>query len=277
MALISQDVIDRANYDIIGVIGSRITLKKGGKNYSACCPFHKEKSPSFTVKEDDGFYYCFGCGASGNAVGFVMEYENLTFPAAVEAINGNMPASVTPEMVRKRVTADRTIKPSDHKENPEQAKTLLAKCLEAETHMYLLKNNTAPHDTIKTIKGNIIVDLYNQAGELVNLAAIQPDESVVYSAGGISYGAVATIEPVGEHDGSVILTMDYAEAWRLWWSRKGRSKVLCTMSYENLKFVADKQRERFTHIGCAQEFAEHFEDYGHEVILIAPPYSAKVA
>lgn len=277
MALIPQDQIDLANYDILSVIDSRITLKKTGKNWSACCPFHKEKSPSFTVNEDEGLYYCFGCGASGNAIGFVMDYDNLSFPAAVESINGNMPASVTPEMVRKRVTQDRTVKPSDHTENPEQAKTLLAKCKDEETHMHLLKNNTAPHDTVKTLKGNLIVELHSLAGELVNLAAIQADGSVKYSAGGISYGAVATIEPVGEHDGSVILTMDYAEAWRLWWSRKGKSRVLCCMSLDNMTWMASKQRERFTHIGCAKEFAEHFEDYGHEVILIADAYSAKVA
>lgn len=277
MALIPQDQIDRANYDILSVIDSRITLKKTGKNWSACCPFHKEKSPSFTVNEDKQMFYCFGCGAGGDAIKFVMEYDNLSMPAAVEAINGNMPASVTPEMVRKRITQDRTVKPSDHTENPEQAKTLLAKCKDEETHMHLLKNNTAPHDTIKTLKGNLIVELQNMAGELVNLAAIQSDGSIKYSAGGISYGAVATIEPVGEHDGSVILTMDYAEAWRLWWSRKGQSKMLCCMSLENMTWMASKQRERFTHIGCAKEFAEHFEDYGHEVILIADAYSAKVA
>lgn len=277
MALIPQDQINRANYDILGVIESRITLKKTGKNWSACCPFHKEKSPSFTVNEDKQMFYCFGCGAGGDAIKFVMEYDNLSMPAAVEAINGNMPASVTPEMVRKRVTQDRTIKPSDHTENPEQSRTLLAKCKDEETHMHLLKNNTAPHDTVKTLKGNLIVELHNLAGELVNLAAIQADGSIKYSAGGISYGAVATIEPVGEHDGSVILTMDYAEAWRLWWSRKGQSRIMCAMSYESMKWMADKQRERFTHIGCAKEFAEHFEDYGHEVILIADAYSAKVA
>lgn len=277
MALISQDQIDRANYDILSVIDSRIKLKKTGKNWSACCPFHKEKSASFTVNEDKQMYYCFGCGAGGNAVGFVMEYDNLTFPAAVEAINGNLPPSITPEMVRKRVTADRTTKPSDHKENPEQARTLLAKCKSEETHMHLLRNNTAPHDTIKTLKGSLIVDLYNQAGELVNLAAIQADGSIKYSAGGISYGAVATLEPVGEHDGCVILTMDYAEAWRLWWARKGCSRILCAMEFIAAKFIADKQRERFSHVGCSPEFAEEFEDYGHDVILIAPAYSVKVA
>lgn len=277
MALIDQQEIDRAKYDIVGVINRYITLKKGGKNYSACCPFHKEKSPSFTVNEDKGFFYCFGCGASGNAIDFVMEHDGLTFPAAIEAINGNLSPSITPEMVRKRATQDSTTKPFDHKENPEQAKVLLAKCKSEETHMHLLRNNTAAHDTVKTLKGSLIVDLYNQAGELINLAAIRADGSIKYSAGGISYGAVATIEPVGKHDGAVILTMDYAEAWRLWWARKGCSKVICAIEHQAMKFIADKQRERFTHIGCSAEFAEEFEDYGHDVILIPEAYSVKVA
>jgi phage/plasmid primase-like uncharacterized protein len=277
MALIPQDQIDRANYDIFSVINARISLKKTGKNYSACCPFHKEKSPSFTVNEDKQMFYCFGCGAGGDAIKFVMEYDNLSMPAAVEAINGNLSPSITPEMVRKRATQDRTTKPSDHTENPEQAKTLLAKCTESETHMHLLRNNTAPHDTVKTLKGSLIVDLYNQAGELVNLAAIQADGSIKYSAGGISYGAIATIEPVGKHDGTVILTMDYAEAWRLWWMRKGNAKVLCAMEFSAAKWMADKQRDRFTHIGCSAELAEEFLDYGHEVFLIPAAYAVKVA
>ena len=79
-----DDLIDRV--DIVEVIDARVKLKKSGKNYSACCPFHDEKTPSFTVSPDKQFYYCFGCGASGNAMGFVMEYERITFPEAVESI-----------------------------------------------------------------------------------------------------------------------------------------------------------------------------------------------
>jgi phage/plasmid primase-like uncharacterized protein len=277
MALIDQLQIERANYDILGVINRYVTLKKTGKNWSACCPFHKEKSPSFTVNEDKGMFWCFGCGAGGDAVKFVMEHDGLSFPAAIEAINGNLSPSITPEMVRKRATQDHTAKPSDHTENPEQAKTLLAKCTESETHMHLLRNNTASYDTVKILKDSLIVDLYNQGGELINLAAIQADGSIKYSAGGISYGAVATIEPVGAHDGTVILTMDYAEAWRLWWMRKGCARIICSLSFENCKFIADKQRERFTHIGCSAEIAEDFLDYGHEVFLIPAAYQVKVA
>ncbi|MBM7062240.1 DNA primase [Pseudomonas sp. UL073] len=77
-----DDLLNRT--DIVDVVSSRIQLKKAGKNYSACCPFHKEKTPSFTVSPDKQFYYCFGCGAGGNALGFVMDHDNLDFVQAVE-------------------------------------------------------------------------------------------------------------------------------------------------------------------------------------------------
>ena len=77
-----DDLLNRT--DIVEVVASRVSLKKTGKNYSACCPFHKEKTPSFSVSPDKQFYYCFGCGAGGNALGFIMDHDNLDFPTAVE-------------------------------------------------------------------------------------------------------------------------------------------------------------------------------------------------
>lgn len=79
-----DDVISRAV--VSDVIGGRITLKKTGKNWSACCPFHDEKTPSFTVNDEKQFYYCFGCGASGNVIGFVMDFDRVEFPAAVRSL-----------------------------------------------------------------------------------------------------------------------------------------------------------------------------------------------
>ncbi|MBA3979646.1 MAG: DNA primase [Alcanivorax sp.] len=79
-----QDLLART--DLVEVIDARVPLKKTGRNYSACCPFHNEKTPSFTVAPDKQFYYCFGCGAKGNAVGFLMEYEHLSFPEAVKQL-----------------------------------------------------------------------------------------------------------------------------------------------------------------------------------------------
>ena len=79
-----DDLLDRL--DIVDVVNARVPLKKAGKNYKACCPFHEEKSPSFTVAQDKQFYYCFGCGAGGNALGFVMEHDRLDFLPAVELL-----------------------------------------------------------------------------------------------------------------------------------------------------------------------------------------------
>ncbi|NLC01040.1 MAG: DNA primase, partial [Pseudomonas formosensis] len=86
--LIPQGFIDDllGRTDVVEVVGSRIKLKKTGKNYSALCPFHNEKSPSFSVSPDKQFYYCFGCGAGGNAIGFLMDFERLDFPQAVEEL-----------------------------------------------------------------------------------------------------------------------------------------------------------------------------------------------
>jgi DNA primase len=77
-----QELLNRV--DIVDVIDKSVPLKKAGANFSACCPFHNEKSPSFTVSPTKQFYHCFGCGAHGSAIGFMMEYQGLSF---VEAIN----------------------------------------------------------------------------------------------------------------------------------------------------------------------------------------------
>ncbi|WP_199609437.1 DNA primase [Flocculibacter collagenilyticus] len=79
-----DDVIART--DIVEIIDQRVRLKKAGKNYQACCPFHNEKSPSFTVSQEKQFYHCFGCGAHGNAISFLMDYENLEFVDAIEEL-----------------------------------------------------------------------------------------------------------------------------------------------------------------------------------------------
>lgn len=106
-----DDMLDRL--DIVDVVDSRVKLRKTGKNYSACCPFHDEKTPSFTVSPEKQFYYCFGCGASGNALGFVMDYERLSFPEAVESLARltglEVPREVQTEAQAKREQEKRSI------------------------------------------------------------------------------------------------------------------------------------------------------------------------
>lgn len=75
--------------DIVDIIGSRLTLKKSGSNYSACCPFHNEKTPSFSVNQTKQFYHCFGCGLSGDAIEFLKQYENLSFVEAISTLAGH--------------------------------------------------------------------------------------------------------------------------------------------------------------------------------------------
>ncbi len=72
--------------DIVDVVNRRVPLKKAGREFQACCPFHDEKTPSFTVSPQKQFYHCFGCGAHGSAIGFLMEYDNLGFVEAVEEL-----------------------------------------------------------------------------------------------------------------------------------------------------------------------------------------------
>ncbi|WP_395344876.1 DNA primase [Ningiella sp. W23] len=78
------DLVARA--DIVDIIDARVKLKKAGRNHQACCPFHNEKTPSFSVSQEKQFYYCFGCGAKGNVLSFLMEYDRLEFVEAVEEL-----------------------------------------------------------------------------------------------------------------------------------------------------------------------------------------------
>lgn len=92
-----QELLNRI--DIVDVIDKSVPLKKAGANYSACCPFHNEKSPSFTVSPTKQFYHCFGCGAHGTAIGFLMEYQGLSFVEAVHEL-AKMVGMIVPQETR---------------------------------------------------------------------------------------------------------------------------------------------------------------------------------
>ena len=83
-----EEVIEevRTRNDIVDIVSQYVNLKKKGANYFGLCPFHNEKSPSFSVSPSKQMYYCFGCGAGGNVISFVMEYENYTFVEAVKML-----------------------------------------------------------------------------------------------------------------------------------------------------------------------------------------------
>lgn len=105
--LIPQDFIDDliARADIVEVVGRRTQLKKAGREFKGCCPFHDEKTPSFTVSPGKGFYHCFGCGAHGTVVGFLMEFDHMSFVDAIESLASSMgvevPRSETSQPTRR--------------------------------------------------------------------------------------------------------------------------------------------------------------------------------
>ena len=103
-----DDLVGRT--DIVELIGARVPLKKSGREFKACCPFHDEKSPSFWVSPDKQFYHCFGCGAHGTALGFLMNYDRLSFPEAIEELASRagveIPRDTRPDDGRSREDAD---------------------------------------------------------------------------------------------------------------------------------------------------------------------------
>jgi DNA primase len=96
-----QELLNRL--DIVDVVERYVPLKKAGANYVACCPFHNEKSPSFSVSPTKQFYHCFGCGAHGSAIGFVMEHQGLSFPEAVEELAKSIGLSVPHETSQREL------------------------------------------------------------------------------------------------------------------------------------------------------------------------------
>ncbi|MHB8255467.1 MAG: DNA primase [Acidiferrobacter sp.] len=99
-----------ARTDIVELVGARVPLRKAGKDYKACCPFHDERTPSFTVSSDKQFYHCFGCGVHGSAIGFLMEYERLSFVEAVTDLARRAGLEM-PEEGRKMAPAGPDLKP----------------------------------------------------------------------------------------------------------------------------------------------------------------------
>ena len=109
---IPQEFIDSLllRVDIVDIINARVPLKKKGREYTACCPFHNEKTPSFTVSTSKQFYHCFGCGVHGNAISFLMEYDHMDYVEAIETLSSQLGLDVPREgghqAPKKRISKD---------------------------------------------------------------------------------------------------------------------------------------------------------------------------
>ncbi len=137
-----DDVLDRV--DIVDIVGGRLDLRKSGKNHSACCPFHDEKTPSFTVSQDKQFYYCFGCGAGGNAIGFVIDFDRVSFPEAVEILAKNVGLEVPHE--------------ASLNDGASQYRKVLYTMMEKVDHFYRssLRTHSSAHEAVNYLKARTL-------------------------------------------------------------------------------------------------------------------------
>ena len=134
-----DDVLDRAD-----IVGGRIDLRKSGKNHSACCPFHDEKTPSFTVSQDKQFFYCFGCGAGGNAIGFIIDFDRVSFPEAVETLAKHVGLEVPRE--------------ASQDDGANQYRKTLYSITEKADHFYRssLRNHPNAHEAVSYLKARTL-------------------------------------------------------------------------------------------------------------------------
>ena len=107
---IRDEIISRV--DIVDVISEHVKLKRSGSSYTGLCPFHSEKSPSFSVSPDKQFYHCFGCGVGGNVITFVMEYENYTYQEALQELANRAGVKLPENAFERKEDPNKTIKAS---------------------------------------------------------------------------------------------------------------------------------------------------------------------
>ena len=211
--------IDRIknSVDIVDVIGGYIELKKQGSGYSACCPFHAENSPSFTVSESKQFYHCFGCGAHGDVVGFIQDYLNIEFIDAVKIIDSNAFDDSMPSNYVKQVK----IRLPLNQVKEETVNDVLNGCTEINGHYFAGSSQVLP--------------LINLNGELMSLALLQGEGfDIRFFNKKFMYG---TCYIFGALTGQAVLTVDYWQALRT--HKEHGVCVVCIFDPLNFYFIVN--------------------------------------
>jgi DNA primase len=184
-----QDLLART--DIVEIVGAHVTLRKTGANLSGLCPFHNEKSPSFSVSPSKQFYHCFGCGVSGSALGFLMEYSGYAFPEAVEELARKVGLTVPSESRNNynNITPDQATQQADYRSQLVDNNLLAAKFYKAQ-----LKQNTANNQTV-----NKAVEYLKRRGVSGEIAAkygigYAPNEWQGLASVALNYGDAAWVD-----------------------------------------------------------------------------------
>ena len=232
MAIDTDSVRDR--FDIVDVISGYIDLKKAGKNYQACCPFHDEKSPSFSVNQNKQFFNCFGCGASGDVMDFVMKINRVEFIDAIRILDKSLLDDDKPQVkfvkvIRARYYLDQ-VKPT----NIEQT---LSKCLFGRNSYFLGSDQVLP--------------LINVSGERVSLALVKgKGYPIRFLNKELIWGSFFTI---GELNKPAVIVTDYFKALSI---RSDDHCILCVFDSLNIGYVCEELRRfniPFNVLCCSKE------------------------
>lgn len=168
----------KSSVNIVDYIAQYIPLKKNGKDYSACCPFHNENTPSFTVSEDKQFFHCFGCGAHGDVLTWLKEYLGLDFMESVKLLGGEVSEMPPAKVQQNQSRINRARTPPDHKEDAILSAKILESCESIDGYY-------------KSKSGQIYLPLTDCNGEIKNLATFQiydkRKDTPEFMAGGLSY------------------------------------------------------------------------------------------
>lgn len=181
----SDDIKSRVN--IVDIIGQFLNLKKNGSNYFACCPFHGEKTPSFSVAEDKQFFHCFGCGAQGDVFNFLMDYNGYEFMDAAKELAALIGMDID-ELPRHENAERKLIKryhwrtPPCHKEDPEICESMIKKAQ---------IENVKGIDFLR-LRQSYMLPIYTADSKLVNLKVFEGEQDY-FVAGGLSYNGFTPI------------------------------------------------------------------------------------
>lgn len=225
--MIPQHEIDRVKSvtNIVDVIGARVELKKAGREYRACCPFHGEKTPSFTVNEAKQFFHCFGCGVNGSVIDFVMEWDRCDFREAVAILGGNTDLDDCGPAPREQIRTRAFLPLPWQKPHPVgELKRALASC----------EAMKSPDGEVKFFANRCqmitVTDVY---GVPVSLAMIEgPGFPVRHYKKEFLWGSCVIL---GDLDGEVAIVVDWHQAARLHY-REGKN-VICAFEELNVRFI----------------------------------------
>ena len=173
---INEDDIEkvRESTDIVNIITDYLPLKKAGINHVGLCPFHNEKTPSFTVSESKQFFHCFGCGEGGDVVTFIMKKENLDFPEAVEFLADK--AGITLEEANPRDEELVDEREKGYKINRDAARFFFSNLWKAKSPLSYLRNRSISDKTIKQFGLGYALDSWNALHEHLLSKGYRDDE-----------------------------------------------------------------------------------------------------